>query len=47
MSLSYRKALRKRWVLVGDGEDAVEDLTVTWETEALGDLGFEPRACPN
>lgn len=26
---------------VGDGEDAVEDLTVTWETEALGDLGFD------
>ena len=27
--------------VVGDGEDAVEDLAVTWETEASGDLGFD------
>ena len=26
--------------LVGDGEDAPEDLVVTWETDALGDLGL-------
>ncbi len=26
---------------VGDGEDAVEDLVIAWETEAGGDLGFD------